>query len=310
MSVFENSRACRIVAGDAAEGRLSHAYLLVCPDERNLRGFLKELAVYILRADERAARLIAAERYADCRVFPAEGQKATVADVKELLEDAYIRPTEGDAKLFVFDRMQEMLPPAQNKLLKVLEEPPQGVYFLLGTTSEFPVLPTIRSRAKRLDLFSFSQKEVEAHLRARYPYLQDAAWIAAASDGVLGRAEQLAEEWAASGTEQELAMLALTLSPAGIPAAARKYAEKGMGARFFPLFRLILRDLLMLKLGREDLCLSGADRDILRRAAARYSEATLVSALEGIEKAEKNLKFNANLSMSLEELFAAIVEGR
>ena len=83
-----------------------------------------------------------------------------------------------------------------------------------------------------------------------------------------------------------------------------------MGTRFFPLFRLILRDLLMLKLGREDLCLSGADRDILRRAAVRYSEATLVSALEGIEKAEKNLKFNANLSMSLEELFAAIVEGR
>ena len=44
MSAFEESRAYKIVAEDAAGGTLSHAYLLVCPDARNLRTFLKELA--------------------------------------------------------------------------------------------------------------------------------------------------------------------------------------------------------------------------------------------------------------------------
>ena len=55
MSVFTESLPYRIVTGDAAQGTLSHAYLLICPDERNLRAFLKELAKVILGADARAA---------------------------------------------------------------------------------------------------------------------------------------------------------------------------------------------------------------------------------------------------------------
>ena len=144
MSLFTESRAYKIVSGDVSRGRVSHAYLLVCPDERNLRTYLKELAKLVMRADERAARLIDEEMHSDCRVFPAEGEKTAVSDVKELLEGCYIKPVEGDKKVFVLDRMQEMLPPAQNKLLKVLEEPPENVYFILGTTSEFPVLTTVK----------------------------------------------------------------------------------------------------------------------------------------------------------------------
>ena len=192
MSAFEESRAYKIVAEDAAGGTLSHAYLLVCPDARNLRTFLKELAKLVIGADARAARLIGAEMYSDCRVFPAPEAKATVADVKELLDDCYIRPVEGGRKVFVLDNMQDMLAPAQNKLLKVLEEPPANVHFLLGTTNEFPVLPTVRSRAKKLELFSFPESAVEAHIRALYPARKDAREIAALSGGVLGRAEELA----------------------------------------------------------------------------------------------------------------------
>ena len=117
MSLFTESRAYKIVAGDVARGGVSHAYLLVCPDGRNLRAFLKELAKLIMRADERAARLIDEEMYSDCRIFPAEGEKTAVSDVKDMLEGCYIKPVEGDKKVFVLDCMQEMLPPAQNKLL-------------------------------------------------------------------------------------------------------------------------------------------------------------------------------------------------
>ena len=146
MDIFRRSLPYKLVAADAANGRLAHAYLLVCPDEKNLRPFLKQLAKLVLRADARADRLIDAERYVDCRIFPAEGERAGVAEVKALLEDCYVKPVECDRKLFVLDRVHEMLAPAQNKLLKVLEEPPANVYFLLGAASEFPVLPTVRSR--------------------------------------------------------------------------------------------------------------------------------------------------------------------
>ena len=307
MSLFTESRAYKIVSGDVSRGRVSHAYLLVCPDERNLRTFLKELAKLVMRADERAARLIDEEMHSDCRVFPAEGEKTAVSDVKELLEGCYIKPVEGDKKVFVLDRMQEMLPPAQNKLLKVLEEPPENVYFILGTTSEFPVLTTVKSRSKRLDLFSFPQEKVERYIAEKYPFRPDAQEIAAASGGVLGVAESMAES---EGQGEDAALFALNLSPASIPLAAKKYSSREELAKFLPMLRIAYRDMLLCKLGREDLLLAGGDKKIIRRAAARYTVAALVNAQERIGEFERDLKFNANAQAGMEALLAGILEGR
>ena len=307
MSLFTESRAYKIVSGDVSRGRVSHAYLLVCPDGRNLRAFLKELAKLVMRADERAARLIDEEIHSDCRVFPAEGEKTAVSDVKDMLEGCYIKPVEGDTKVFVLDRMQEMLPPAQNKLLKVLEEPPENVYFLLGTTSEFPVLATVKSRAKRLELLSFPQEKVEKYIAEKYPHRPDARELAAASGGVLGVAETMAESGEA---EEDAVLFALSLSPAAIPAAAKKYSSREELAKFLPLLRIAYRDILFCKLGREDLLLSGGDKKAVRRAAARYTVAALINAQEKIGGLERDLKFNANAQAGMEALLAGILEGR
>ena len=307
MSLFTESRAYKIVAGDVARGGVSHAYLLVCPDGRNLRAFLKELAKLIMRADERAARLIDEEMYSDCRIFPAEGEKTAVSDVKDMLEGCYIKPVEGDKKVFVLDCMQEMLPPAQNKLLKVLEEPPENVYFVLGATSEFPVLATVKSRSKRLDLFSFPQEKVAKYIAEKYPYRPDAREIAAASGGVLGVAESMAES---AGQVEDAVLFALNLSPAAIPIAAKKYSSREELAKFLPMLRIAYRDILLCKLGREDLLLSGGDKKILRRAAARYTAAALVNAQERIGDLERDLKFNANAQAGTEALLTVILEGR
>ena len=309
MTIFTESRPYKIVAGDAAGGTLSHAYLLICPDERNLRGFLKELAKLILRADERASRLIDAEAYADCRVFPAEGEKMNVSDVRDLLDDCYIKPAENERKLFVLDRVQDMLAPAQNKLLKVLEEPPANVHFLLGAAAEFPVLTTVRSRTKRLELFSFAEKDIEQYLRETYPHRADLREIAAASGGILGRAQELAEGGSVADADEEAALLALNLSPAGIPAACRKFSDRAEAVRFLQLLRLTYRNILFLKLGLEDLVRAGREEKLLRRAAKRYSQVALVRAQDKIGQTERDLKFNANLSASLEALFYGILEG-
>ena len=305
MRLFEKSKAYRIVAGDAAAGRLSHAYLLVCPDAKYLREWLKELAALIMGADARARRLIAEEKYSDCRVFPAEGDKAGVAEVRAMLDDVYIKPVESDKKVFVLDNVQDMLAPAQNKLLKVLEEPPENVHFVLGATSEFPVLTTVKSRAKRLDLSGFTEEQTLEYLREKYPQRADLKEIAAVSGGVISRAEELAEASAGADAAQFLA----TLSPAAIPAASRSFRDRAEAVRFLSALRLLLRDALVLKTGGAA-PLSAADPVALRRIAASFSAAGLVRAQDKITAAEKNLKFNANVSVCLEELFVGILEGR
>ena len=52
--------------------------------------------------------------------------------MRAMLDDVYIKPVEGTKKVFVLDNVQDMLASAQNKLLKVLEERPENLYFLLG----------------------------------------------------------------------------------------------------------------------------------------------------------------------------------
>ena len=175
MDIFRESKAYRIVAGDAAQGRLSHAYLLLCPDTANLGAFLRELAAVVVTDGlagaeaERAARPGAEDRYPDCRFFPAAGGKCGVAGVKAMLGGCYIRPAEDRRKVFVLSAVHEMLAAAQNKLLKVLEEPPENVVFLLGSASEYAVLSTVRSRTTRLDPHSFPARGIEAYLKEKYP---------------------------------------------------------------------------------------------------------------------------------------------
>ena len=149
--------------------------------------------------------------------------------MRAMLDDVYIRPVEGTRKVFVLDNVQDMLAPAQNKLLKVLEEPPENVCFVLGATSEFPVLTTVKSRTKRLDLGGFTEEETERYLREKYPHRTDAKEIAAVSGGILSKADELAQ--AADETGQEAARLLSVLSPAAVPAEARKVTDRQQAGR-------------------------------------------------------------------------------
>ena len=65
--------------------------------------------------------------------------------VTALIEDCAMRPSAGDKKLYVISSFEDCSAVVQNKLLKVVEEPPDGVSFLLGATTLSPVLPTMYS---------------------------------------------------------------------------------------------------------------------------------------------------------------------
>lgn len=73
--------------------------------------------------------------------------------VRSVRDDAFIRPNEAARKAFVLLEAQAMSEQAQNALLKVLEEPPPAVLFLLTVPSASMLLPTVRSRSQlfRLD---------------------------------------------------------------------------------------------------------------------------------------------------------------
>ena len=130
-TLLKNTQAYRLLKAEAEKNRLSHAYLLLLDDKRNLRSALKTFAKVLFACDNpatdrerRIAERIDKETFTDCLFFPAPDKKFMVEDAERLTEECMLRPVEGDLKVFVIADFAEANTSSQNKLLKLLEEPP------------------------------------------------------------------------------------------------------------------------------------------------------------------------------------------
>lgn len=83
---------------------------------------------------------------------PEEGKPITVDRVRLLRADAYIRPNEGERKVYLLEGADRMNAPAQNAMLKLLEEGPPYAAFLLIAGNAGGLLRTVRSRCEELAL--------------------------------------------------------------------------------------------------------------------------------------------------------------
>lgn len=70
-----------------------------------------------------------------------------VEDLRPITADAAIAPNEGKYKVYIIPEIDKALAAAQNLLLKIFEEPPEHVIFIMTAGSKDGVLPTILSRA-------------------------------------------------------------------------------------------------------------------------------------------------------------------
>ena len=87
------------------------------------------------------------------KIAPLEGKKnIAVSQVRELKSDAYIKPHMSQKKVFIIDYADTLNEQSQNALLKVLEEPPENVIFILIAETKASFLETIISRCVVLTL--------------------------------------------------------------------------------------------------------------------------------------------------------------
>ncbi len=84
---------------------------------------------------------------------PEDGKKnIAVAQIRRLKSEAYVKPHMSERRVFIIDCADTMNEQSQNALLKVLEEPPGGVMFILIAESKAALLETIISRCVVLTL--------------------------------------------------------------------------------------------------------------------------------------------------------------
>jgi len=155
---------------------IAHAYLLVGPRHVG-KGTLAINLAQALNCDGpeppcgqcRSCQRILEGKHAD--VIPTGLDSKTeigIDDIRGLQRSANLPPYEGKCKVFIIDDAEYLSTEAANSLLKILEEPPPRVVWLLLTAEERYLLPTIVSRCQRLELKPVPSEQVQEVLVNSY----------------------------------------------------------------------------------------------------------------------------------------------
>lgn len=115
-----------------------------------------------------------------------------IRQIRAMQKRLVTRPTLGSRRAIIIDPADDMEKSAANALLKSLEEPPAGTFFLLVTHRPARLLPTIRSRCRTLRFPVLSDSQLGAMLAAAG--LPSDPQAIAAAEGSFGAAVRFAEE--------------------------------------------------------------------------------------------------------------------
>ena len=99
-------------------------------------------------------------------VHDFEHKTIPVEDLRALRSDAYIRPNEGNRKVYIFDDCSQLSEAGQNVLLKIIEEGPPYAAFFFCAESAAVLLPTVRSRCVEFKLTGEEEKPDHAQAEA------------------------------------------------------------------------------------------------------------------------------------------------
>jgi DNA polymerase III subunit delta' len=131
----------------------------------------------------------------DVHLLEPEGDNLLVDDIRALREEASRSRHEGRMAVFILDEADRLTDAAANALLKVLEEPPPEVVFVLVARSTEALLATIPSRARMLSFATLPPATVTDALTADLGVSpEQATWAAKASHGRLARARALLDD--------------------------------------------------------------------------------------------------------------------
>ncbi|MEE0264722.1 MAG: hypothetical protein UD936_03760 [Acutalibacteraceae bacterium] len=172
MEEILNTSTAKTLENAMHSGRLPHAVALESNQPQLLQSYIEKLSQWAVCTNEvkpcgacNQCKKVKSGNHPDVYTAQLTGKSevVNVEGIRSICSDVYIKPNEAKTKVYIIPNADKMQVQAQNAFLKVLEEPPQNVLFILCCTSSQQLLQTIRSRATvyRLGTDSYTDEKAE-----------------------------------------------------------------------------------------------------------------------------------------------------
>lgn len=178
MKLYSKERPAAAVGAMMRTGRLAHAFLITGEKGVGKKVFADYIAMTLLcekrNSDEnfspcgecRHCKRILANTHPDV-IKPEKSGKKQIYNretIRGVCSDAFVSPNDCDAKVYIFSDCEGLEEGTQNLMLKLIEEPPDTVYFIFTAQNAGVFLPTIRSRVITLGIPECSEEDCLAAL--------------------------------------------------------------------------------------------------------------------------------------------------
>jgi DNA polymerase-3 subunit delta' len=195
-----------------------HSWLFTGPPGSGRSNLAVAFAAALMCADEgcgvcQSCALVKAGTHPDITTLSTEKVQIAIAEIRELVNASVLGSSMSKYRIMIIEDADRMTQNASNVLLKALEEPPAGTIWMLCAPSEADMLPTIRSRVRRVGLKVPSIADVAKLLVERdgiEPSL--AAKAAAEAQSHIGMARRLATSSDARNRRRDVLKAAMAIT--------------------------------------------------------------------------------------------------
>ncbi len=307
---------------------LSHAHLISGEDGIGKSNLANILAKLILNGD-------LYREHVDIINYRSNKASFGVDDVRNIIEEVYKKPFEGDKKVVIIHEGNKLTIQAQNALLKTIEEPPSGVYIiqaqnaLLKTIEEPPsgvyiiilceslelILDTIKSRCEIYKLPPLTKEELYEYIRVKeFNYNENEIKSAIAfSEGIPGRIDRYFNDDTLKELRNKILDLIKDLNKNNVEIILQ-HEENLIGLKdnkeeVLNILGGFIRDILIHKeVENKDFIINGDKIHDINELTKEMSFRKLNNIIITIEEARKNIKSNISWVMILRVMLMGFME--
>ncbi len=296
-----------------AQGRLASSYLFVGSEGIGKKLFALNLAKVLnclTLKDGDACEICAsckkinADTHPDVLVVTPEGQTIKIEQIRRIQHTLSFKPAFAKKRMVIIDNAEAMTPDAANAFLKTLEEPPLNTTLILIAQDKNQLLPTIVSRCQIVRFRPLPLKIIQKVLKKKGLKEDEATRIASLAEGSLGKAMQLLEK------QEELKIALLWIRSgvsvrellASVEELAKNYQDQRQLFSFFDIYQGLLRDMLFLKKGIDEILINQDLATELKTLAESLSIEKIQKKIELLQEAKKLIRQNVQKRLVLEHL--------